>query len=54
MADATLNMPVQAPAQEAETIRRALMFGLENGGETDFNHQRRQKGDDEYPYIKGG
>src|SRR5439155_8690906 len=39
--------PVQAAAAETETMRGALLLGLENGGETDLNHQRRQESDDE-------
>ena len=39
--------PVQPLAKKTETMRRTRLFRLEEGGETNFNHQRRQEGDDE-------
>jgi hypothetical protein len=38
---------MQTPPEEAETMTCALLlFGVENGGETNLNHQRRQESDD--------
>src|SRR5258708_40167203 len=38
---------MQAATKEAETISWALLLGVENGRETDLNHQRRKERDDE-------